>query len=58
MVDEQDKILDLLADHFQGIMGTSARMAAPFNWDRLNLLKHDMHELERPFTLGEIKEAI
>ncbi|KAE8767859.1 hypothetical protein D1007_60731 [Hordeum vulgare] len=53
-----DKLAELVEDHFEGIMETPTSTTAMYNWERLGLSRHNLQELDAPFMIAEIKEAI
>lgn len=55
---QQSQIVELVQEHFEGIMGCAAKTTAKINRERLGLTRHNLQDLEAPFSIAEIKEAI
>ncbi|KAM0903043.1 hypothetical protein ACQ4PT_018857 [Festuca glaucescens] len=56
-ITKEDK-QEVLLQHFKGIMGTKAPRLLSLDWEGLNYPTHDLSDLDAPFDVDEIKDAV
>ena len=57
-ITEHDAKEKLILDHFSEVMKKGNTCNKDLNWEELNLEVHDLHGLDSPITVEEVREAI
>ncbi|KAM0898894.1 hypothetical protein ACQ4PT_021649 [Festuca glaucescens] len=57
-VNTHDGKAKILLDHFKELMGTASSASVELNWDQIGVLTFDLHYLDEPFSMNELKQAI